>query len=140
MGGDSRLAASKLTSVVDPELRVRGVERLRVGEHLGLSRHLLAHALQISDDELGRRLADLVRLGYLQPLAGDASQPAVLTTAGQQAYQDLFQAAQHRIRGLCDDWQPGQYPALLALVTKITHQLAASDETPGRDLEAPLPS
>ena len=30
MGGDSRLAASRLTSVVDPELRVRGVEALRV--------------------------------------------------------------------------------------------------------------
>ncbi len=30
MGGDSRLVASKITSVVDPELRVRGVERLRV--------------------------------------------------------------------------------------------------------------
>ncbi|HEV2375339.1 MAG TPA: GMC family oxidoreductase N-terminal domain-containing protein [Streptosporangiaceae bacterium] len=30
MGGDSLLAASKLTSVVDPELRVRGVENLRV--------------------------------------------------------------------------------------------------------------
>jgi choline dehydrogenase len=30
MGGDSRLAAAKLTSVVDPELRVRGVEGLRV--------------------------------------------------------------------------------------------------------------
>lgn len=30
MGGDSRLAASRLTSVVDPELRVRGVESLRV--------------------------------------------------------------------------------------------------------------
>ena len=30
MGGDSVLAASKLTSVVDPGLRVRGVERLRV--------------------------------------------------------------------------------------------------------------
>jgi choline dehydrogenase len=30
MGGDSPLAASKLTSVVDPELRVRGVEQLRV--------------------------------------------------------------------------------------------------------------
>src|SRR5262249_18928892 len=30
MGGDSRLTASKLASVVDPELRVRGVERLRV--------------------------------------------------------------------------------------------------------------
>jgi choline dehydrogenase len=30
MGGDSRLAASKLASVVDPELRVRGVEALRV--------------------------------------------------------------------------------------------------------------
>jgi len=30
MGGDSRVAASKLTSVVDTELRVRGVERLRV--------------------------------------------------------------------------------------------------------------
>jgi choline dehydrogenase-like flavoprotein len=30
MGGDSRLAASRLASVVDTELRVRGVERLRV--------------------------------------------------------------------------------------------------------------
>jgi choline dehydrogenase len=30
MGGDSRLAASRLVSVVDPELRVRGVEGLRV--------------------------------------------------------------------------------------------------------------
>jgi choline dehydrogenase-like flavoprotein len=30
MGGDSKLAASKLTSVVDTELKVRGVERLRV--------------------------------------------------------------------------------------------------------------
>jgi choline dehydrogenase len=30
MGGDSRLAATRLASVVDPELRVRGVERLRV--------------------------------------------------------------------------------------------------------------
>lgn len=30
MGGDSPLVASKLASVVDPELRVRGVERLRV--------------------------------------------------------------------------------------------------------------
>jgi choline dehydrogenase len=30
MGGDSRLAASKLTSVVDTELRVRGIEGLRV--------------------------------------------------------------------------------------------------------------
>ena len=30
MGGASRLAASRLTSVVDPELRVRGIEGLRV--------------------------------------------------------------------------------------------------------------
>jgi choline dehydrogenase len=30
MGGDSRVAASKLASVVDTELRVRGVQRLRV--------------------------------------------------------------------------------------------------------------
>ncbi len=30
MGGDSRLALTKLTSVVDPELRVRGAEGLRV--------------------------------------------------------------------------------------------------------------
>ncbi|HTT52513.1 MAG TPA: GMC family oxidoreductase N-terminal domain-containing protein [Streptosporangiaceae bacterium] len=30
MGGDSRLALSRLTSVVDPELRVRGVDGLRV--------------------------------------------------------------------------------------------------------------
>jgi choline dehydrogenase len=32
MGGDSRLAASRLTSVVDPELRVRGVTGLRVAD------------------------------------------------------------------------------------------------------------
>jgi choline dehydrogenase-like flavoprotein len=30
MGGDSPVAASKLTSVVDTQLRVRGLERLRV--------------------------------------------------------------------------------------------------------------
>ena len=30
MGGDSKVAASKLASVVDPELRVRGVDGLRV--------------------------------------------------------------------------------------------------------------
>ena len=30
MGGDSRLAASRITSVVDTELRVRGVDGLRV--------------------------------------------------------------------------------------------------------------
>jgi choline dehydrogenase len=30
MGGDSPLVASKLTSVVDTELRVRGIERLRI--------------------------------------------------------------------------------------------------------------
>jgi choline dehydrogenase len=30
MGGDSKLAASRLTSVVDPQLRVRGIEGLRV--------------------------------------------------------------------------------------------------------------
>jgi choline dehydrogenase len=30
MGGDSRLAASRLASVVDPELRVRGIDGLRV--------------------------------------------------------------------------------------------------------------
>ena len=30
MGGDSRLAASRLTSVVDPQLRVRGIDGLRV--------------------------------------------------------------------------------------------------------------
>ena len=30
MGGDSKVAASKLASVVDPELKVRGIERLRV--------------------------------------------------------------------------------------------------------------
>jgi choline dehydrogenase len=30
MGGDSKLAASRLTSVVDPELRVRGIDGLRV--------------------------------------------------------------------------------------------------------------
>jgi choline dehydrogenase len=32
MGGDSKLAASRLTSVVDPDLRVRGVDRLRVAD------------------------------------------------------------------------------------------------------------
>jgi len=32
MGGDSKLAASKLTSVVDTDLRVRGVERLRIAD------------------------------------------------------------------------------------------------------------
>ncbi|HEV3288928.1 MAG TPA: MDR family MFS transporter [Streptosporangiaceae bacterium] len=124
--------------------RVKGAPRagwllLRVGEHPGLSRHQLALALQLSDEALDKRLAELVELGYTQPLAADSGQPVVLTTSGQQAYQHLFRAGQNRIRSLCDDWQPGQYPALLALITKITHQLAASDNEPGRDREAPVP-
>ena len=38
MGGDSRLAASRLTSVVDPELRVRGIDVAAGGGCLGHAR------------------------------------------------------------------------------------------------------
>ena len=34
------------------------------------------------------------------------------------------------------DWHPEQHPHLVALLTRLTHQLGASDETPGHDLDA----
>ena len=67
---------------------------------------------------------------------GDASQPVRLTATGQAAYQDLMRAREDRLRKLCADWDPDRHPQLAALLTTITHQLAASGEKPGADLDA----
>jgi EmrB/QacA subfamily drug resistance transporter len=62
--------------------------------------------------------------------------PVVLTAAGQEAFERLWRAREERIRRLCADWQPERYPELTALITAITHQLAAGGEKPGADLDA----
>jgi hypothetical protein len=106
----------------------------RVGEHQDLSRHQLAGLLQLPDTDLQRRLADLTTTGYVTD--GDANQPVRLTGTGQTAYQDLMRAREDRLRKLCADWHPDRHPQLAALLTTITHQLAASGEKPGADLDA----
>jgi DNA-binding MarR family transcriptional regulator len=108
---------------------------LRVGQHPGMSRHDLARRLGLPDADLNERLADLVRPGYVGPLPADPGEPVPLTETGQRAYDQLYRARHDRVSRLCADWHPDQHPALLALLDRITHQLAASQEAPGRDLD-----
>ncbi len=128
-----RVVYAELITAAGLPLKPRAAWLLyRVGEHQNLSRHELAGLLQLPDDDLRRRLAELT--GYLAD--GDASQPVRLTATGQAAYQDLLRAREDRLRKLCSDWHPDRHPQLAALLSTITHQLAASGEKPGADLDA----
>ena len=107
---------------------------LRVGEHPGISSPALARLLQVRDEDLRARLAELTEPGYVAPGSIDG-QPLTLTASGQAAHDRLFAAREDRLRRLCADWDTGQCPGLAELLTSITHQLAASGEKPGRDLD-----
>jgi DNA-binding MarR family transcriptional regulator len=108
---------------------------LRVGQHPQKSRRDLASQLSLTDAELERRLTELVAIGYVRALRADLDQPVPLTEAGQQAFDALFRARQEGVARLCADWHPDQHPALHSLLDRLTHQLAASGETPGPDLD-----
>jgi len=110
---------------------------LRVGQHPEMSRRDLAGLLSLSDVELERRLTELVATGYVRALRPDLDQPIPLTEAGQRAFDALFQARQQSIARLAHDWEPERHPGLVSLVDRLTHQLAASGETPGPDLDHP---
>jgi EmrB/QacA subfamily drug resistance transporter len=107
---------------------------LRVGEHPGWGRHDLAEHLHMTDADLNRRLGDLVSSGYARSLPDDLSQPVPLSEAGQHAFESLFKVRHERIARLAADWDPDHHPHLVELLTRLTHQLGASDETPGHDL------
>ncbi|MGP7998777.1 MAG: DHA2 family efflux MFS transporter permease subunit, partial [Streptosporangiaceae bacterium] len=130
-----RVVYGELISAAGLQLKPRaGWLLLRVGEHPVLSRQELAGQLQLRDTDLQHRLAELTRPGYVAD--GDAGQPVRLTTTGRAAYQGLLQAREDQLRKLCADWHPDRHPQLQALLTTITHQLAASGEKPGADLDA----
>jgi EmrB/QacA subfamily drug resistance transporter len=99
---------------------------LRVGQHAGMSREDLARRLSLPAAELEQRLAELIASGYVGALPPDQRQPVPLTEAGRQAYERLYQARHESVTRLCADWHPDQHPALLALLNRITQQLAAS--------------
>jgi hypothetical protein len=105
-----------------------------LGRRRVLSRAELAGLLQLPGTDLQPRLAELTTTSYVTD--GDASQPVRLTATGQAAYQDLLRAREGRLRKLCADWHRDRHPQLAALLTTITHQLAASGEKPGADLDA----
>jgi EmrB/QacA subfamily drug resistance transporter len=109
---------------------------LRAGEHPGFSRHALAQHLYLTDSDLQRRLTELIEAGYAEPLAGGLTEPVRLSEAGKQAVSDLSRVRQDGLAKVCDGWQPEQNPHLHALLNRLTHQLAASRETPGPDLDA----
>lgn len=109
---------------------------LRLGEHRGDSRAAVAQCLFLGVPDLDARLAELVEPGYIAPLPADASHPVELTPAGETAYTRVFAARQDRVAPLLEDWQPEQHPRLLQLLHSMTHELAASHERPGPDLDA----
>ncbi len=108
---------------------------LRVGQHPGMSRHDLARRLHLTDAGLEQRLAELITPGYVRALPASTGEPVALTETGQRAFDQLSRARHDRVARLCADWHPDQHPALLALLDRLTHQLAASGEAPGRDLD-----
>jgi DNA-binding MarR family transcriptional regulator len=108
---------------------------LRVGQNSEMSRHDLAGLLSLTDAELERRLTELVAIGYVRSLRADLDQPVPLTEAGQHAFEALFRARQESVARLCSDWHPDQHPRLVSLLDRLTHQLAASSEPPGPDLD-----
>ncbi|MGI9005331.1 MAG: hypothetical protein ACR2FU_03880, partial [Streptosporangiaceae bacterium] len=86
--------------------------------------------------DLGDRMSDLVLAGYVRPDSQAApDQAEALTDAGRTAYQRIFAAREARIALLLDGWQPEQHPRLRELLGSITHELAASREQPGPDLD-----
>lgn len=107
---------------------------LRVGEHRGDPRAMLARRLSISVDNLDDRLGELVSARYVAPLA-TPERPAELTEDGEAAYTRLFAARQARVASELEGWQPDKHAALVKLLSEITHELAASAERPGRDLD-----
>ena len=108
---------------------------LRVGQHPGMPRRDLAALLHLSDAELERRLTELVAIGYVRVLHADLNGSVPLSEAGQHAFDALFRARQESIGRLAADWHPDQHPGLVSLVDRLTHQLAASSEAPGPDLD-----
>jgi DNA-binding MarR family transcriptional regulator len=109
---------------------------LRVGEHPGWGCHDLARHLYLTDADLRRRLAELIAPGYVRRLPDGATDPVPLTEAGQRAFDELFRARHDAVARLAADWNPEQHPRLVALLTRLTHQLAASGETPDPGLDA----
>ena len=63
------------------------------------------------------------------------SKAVPLSETGQRAFDSLFRVRRERIERLAADWEPEQHPHLVALLTRLTHQLGASDEAPGHDLD-----
>ncbi|HZC40562.1 MAG TPA: MDR family MFS transporter [Streptosporangiaceae bacterium] len=132
-----RVVYSELVSAAGLTLAPRaGWLLLRIGEHPGLSRHDLARLLRVPEADLTLRLAELTRAGYAAPVAAEPGQPVALTPAGQAAYRELLRAREARLHRLCADWGPDKHPQLAALLTRVTHQLAASGGKPGADLDA----
>jgi DNA-binding MarR family transcriptional regulator len=108
---------------------------LRLGEHRGESRAALARCLSISVADLRGRMSELVEAGYVEPGPDGQDTADELTSSGRSAYARIFAARQDRIAVLLDDWHPEQHPRLLDLLADITHELAASQERPGPDLD-----
>ncbi|HEX5187947.1 MAG TPA: MDR family MFS transporter [Streptosporangiaceae bacterium] len=108
---------------------------LRLGEHRGESRQMLARRLFITVPELTRRMTELVQAGYVLPAEPLPDAPDELTEPGEAAHARVFAAREEMIGRLLEDWQPELHPRLLELLKEITHELAAGSERPDPRLD-----
>ena len=107
---------------------------IRIGEHPADTIAQLAGRLHIGVANLDERLGELSRAGLVE-LIGGPQDDIILTPAGEAAHRSLFAARQERIERFLEGWNPDAHPDLLRLLSRFTHELAAGDEEPGRDLE-----
>jgi EmrB/QacA subfamily drug resistance transporter len=81
---------------------------------------------------------ELVALGLTVAPAGVAGR--ALTAAGERTLELLLSTGRSRLNELLDGWQPGEYPELRALVTRVARELLIDTSQLERLMAPPAPA
>jgi DNA-binding MarR family transcriptional regulator len=101
----------------------------RIADEGPITGAALARRLGISTADLGERLTELERGGWVSVADGARPDGAAvgLTAAGQDAAARLDEARQAGIDRLMSGWEPDKDPQLRRLLGQITRNLVATD-------------